>query len=407
LFDVATAGAVLLIFFPIFAYFYFAARKYGPGVRHTLRGGKGKRHFEELSFDFPLGHRLHQWSRLGSVFNILAGDMSWVGPECKSPYEVEALGQLGVERLRVRPGLFCLWWIHKRANIAYGSEPETAVLYVRSVSFPGNLGILVRVFVVSCFGISRPEHAISRDLQVLGVRIDNLTMTQAVAAIATRLGRSRSYQVSFVNAHSFNVLYDDPSYFYSLERSDLVFADGIGVRLAAKAFGNSIRQNVNGTDLFPLLCAAMEKKRSGIYLLGGKPGVVEAVARWIGLNYPDLRVSGFHHGYFQSDETPEVVTRIRESGADVLLVAFGVPQQENWIHQHLDELGNVVAIGVGGLFDFYSGRIPRAPEWVRELGAEWLFRFSQEPRRLWKRYLVGNFRFMGLVLRRQDLRPRG
>jgi len=112
-----------------------------------------------------------------------------------------------------------------------------------------------------------------------------------------------------------------------------------------------------------------------------------------------LSVRGHRDGYFTPEELPSVLEAIRDSGAAVLLVAFGVPKQESWIRDHLKETGAKVAIGVGGLLDFYSGRIPRAPEWMREMGMEWLYRFWQEPRRMWRRYFIGNVVFLTRVFR--------
>jgi N-acetylglucosaminyldiphosphoundecaprenol N-acetyl-beta-D-mannosaminyltransferase len=179
-----------------------------------------------------------------------------------------------------------------------------------------------------------------------------------------------------------------------LQKCGFVLADGIGLKLAGKILNSHIRQNVNGTDLFPLLCTALARENLGIYLLGGKPGVPEDVARWIAERHPSVRVSGCHHGFFSAAETASITEDIRRSGAAILLVALGVPRQEKWIREHQSESGVNIAIGVGGLFDFYSGRIPRAPLWIRELGMEWFYRFVQEPRRMWRRYFVGNFVFL-------------
>jgi N-acetylglucosaminyldiphosphoundecaprenol N-acetyl-beta-D-mannosaminyltransferase len=114
--------------------------------------------------------------------------------------------------------------------------------------------------------------------------------------------------------------------------------------------------------------------------------------------YPGLTVSGTQHGYYEAAETTQVKARIRAAQADVLLVAMGAPKQELWIRQHAEETGVKVALGVGGLFDFYGGRIERAPVWMREIGMEWLFRLGKEPRRMWKRYLVGNAVFAARIL---------
>jgi len=119
-----------------------------------------------------------------------------------------------------------------------------------------------------------------------------------------------------------------------------------------------------------------------------------------------LVVSGCHDGFFSPQEETEVIRHIAHSGADLLLVALGVPRQDLWIAQHLRETGVTVAMGVEGLFDFYAGRIPRAPQWLREMGLEWLYRLYQEPGRMWRRYLLGNSIFLGRVLAERIWRTR-
>jgi N-acetylglucosaminyldiphosphoundecaprenol N-acetyl-beta-D-mannosaminyltransferase len=126
--------------------------------------------------------------------------------------------------------------------------------------------------------------------------------------------------------------------------------------------------------------------------------VAEDAAKWITEHYPDLTISGVHHGYFSPQEEAAVLEDINSSHAKILLVALGAPRQDKWIAEHKASINSKVLIGVGGLLDFYSGRIPRAPYWVRELGMEWFYRFCQEPRRMWRRYFLGNLDFLYRVV---------
>jgi N-acetylglucosaminyldiphosphoundecaprenol N-acetyl-beta-D-mannosaminyltransferase len=231
-------------------------------------------------------------------------------------------------------------------------------------------------------------------IRLFDIAIDNVTLDHAVETIVERLDGETATQVSFVNADCVNVAYRNREYKKALQQSDLVFADGIGVRVAGDVLGQPVRDNVNGTDLFPLLAKAIEHTGKRIYLLGGQPGVAEGVAEWLADNYPGVEIAGFHHGYFTTDKEAEVIEEIRASGADLVLVAFGAPRQELWIKRNLGKLGAKVVIGVGGLLDFFSGRIARAPRWVRRLGMEWAYRMLQEPKRLWRRYLIGNVVFL-------------
>ncbi len=231
-------------------------------------------------------------------------------------------------------------------------------------------------------------------ITLFDIDIDNVTLERAVEMIVDRLDGDTPTQVSFLNADCVNIAYRSPEYLEALQKSDLVFADGIGVRVAGEVLGQSVCDNVNGTDLFPLLAAALEGSGKRIYLLGGRPGVADGVARWLAKNHPGVELAGWRNGYFSAEEEAKVVEDIRRSGADLVLVAFGAPRQELWIRRYLSKLGAKVVIGVGGLLDFFSGRISRAPRWIRKLGMEWSYRLYREPTRLGRRYVIGNVVFL-------------
>lgn len=217
--------------------------------------------------------------------------------------------------------------------------------------------------------------------------------------VISRLADTKPTFVAFVNAHCMNIVFEDPDYLDALRRADNVFPDGMGMSLAGRWLGQPFLANVNGTDMFPLLCECVASTSYRIFLLGGSPGVAEKVKQWVETLYPEVHICGTHSGYFSDEETDSVVEAIRASRADLLFVAFGVPAQELWIVRNLKKTGAHVAIGVGGLFDFFSGNIPRAPAWVRVIGMEWVYRLIQEPKRLWRRYLIGNPLFLWRVFR--------
>lgn len=248
----------------------------------------------------------------------------------------------------------------------------------------------------------------SEAFTVLGIRIDNVRIEEAVNDVVSLAEDDDAppRQLCFVNAHCINVACVDSAYASIVQAAPRVFADGIGVRLAARAQGVDVVDNVNGTDLFPPLCAAFEERGLPVYLLGARPGVVEGVVSWLRAQYPRLTIAGSHHGHFSPEDEPEIIEAVRASGARVLLVAMGVPRQEKWIEANLDRLGVKVAVGVGALFDFYSNTVPRAPVWMRKRGLEWVYRLYQEPGRMWRRYVVGNPQFMWRVARQTVLLPR-
>ena len=240
-------------------------------------------------------------------------------------------------------------------------------------------------------------------ITLFGISLDNLTMDEAVSELVGRALQHRRTLVSFVNAYCVNVAWNDEAYRETLRSSDLTFADGSGMRLTGRLLDQPLRDNVNGTDLFPALVAAVATTDLRLYLLGARPGVADSVADWIGTTAPSTVVAGTDHGYHGPDEHAAVLERIRAARPDILFVAMGVPGQEEWLAAHLDATGATVGIGVGGLFDMVSGRIPRAPAWMRRLGIEWTWRLAKEPRRMWQRYLVGNVVFVGHALRERFL----
>ena len=400
--DIVGALALLFALSPVMALVSVVLALQAKVLHRTPRVGRWCETFQEYSFSAPettVGRVVTRLRcrRLPVLLNILKGDMSFVGPSLISPGELSPRERSVRKRFNVRPGLICLWWIRRRANIAYGGEVESDGEYVDTHTVLGDIGIALRAIPAVIYG---EGVATAPDLvTILGIRLNNVTMTEAVETIVERMGGNGSQQICFVNADCANIAYRDHDYHEVIQQAGLVLADGIGLKLAGKLLARDIRQNVNGTDLFPRLCSALSSSGMGLYLLGGRPGVAEGVRDWLAQEHPEVKVSGYHHGYFTSEEEPEVIGHIADSGAKLLLVALGAPRQDMWISENLERTGVRVAMGVGGLFDFYSGRTPRAPQWMREMGLEWLYRFGQEPGRMWKRYFVGNALFLIRVIK--------
>jgi N-acetylglucosaminyldiphosphoundecaprenol N-acetyl-beta-D-mannosaminyltransferase len=234
-------------------------------------------------------------------------------------------------------------------------------------------------------------------LSFLGIRLYEDEPVGAVSELHRRIGFGDPARIYFVNAHCVNVARRDRRYQAALAGADFVLPDGSGVLMGARLLGLPIRHNLNGTDLVPMLLDAAAAEGRSVFLFGGRPGVADAVAARLRELYAGLRIVGTADGYADAEDGA-LVERINAARPDVLLVALGVPQQELWIDENWERLNVRLAIAVGGLFDFMSGRIPRAPVWLRKSGLEWSFRLLQEPRRLWRRYLIGNVRFVIAVL---------
>jgi len=401
--DAGSAFLLLVALSPLLAVLLAACR--GRLTRQT-RLGRWAEPFEMVSFDFGpksvvgrLG--LH---RLPVVVNILRGELSWIGPRALQAAELTAADRQQWRRWDLRPGLLSLWWIRTRANNNYGTEWETDAEYGQDAGVWNDMGIVARAIPAALYGSGA---AITEDeISVLGLRMDNLTMSEAVDWIGQRIRTRETAAIRFLNADCANRAWSDGGYRDVLNSAGLTLADGIGLKLAGQILGRPVRQNVNGTDLFPKLCARLAEGGHSLFLLGAKPGVAELVAAWAVENHKEIRIAGVRDGYFSAEQDEDVVRQISAASPDVLLVAFGAPRQDVWIAARAGRLGAGVAMGVGGLFDFYSGRIPRAPQWMRDMAVEWLYRFWQEPGRMWRRYFVGNFVFLLRVgLERLGRRP--
>lgn len=243
---------------------------------------------------------------------------------------------------------------------------------------------------------SRPNVGPIRTLKtetILGYDVVNAGMAETVYWIADRAQSRTPTQIAFLNAHCANVARKDWQYRDTLENVDALLPDGSGIALAAKMDRQTLGDNLNGTDLFGPLCRCLAFRSIPVFFLGGRDGVAEAAAQNSMADCPNLTVAGTHHGYFSPREEDEVIAKINASGARVVFVAFGVPSQDTWIARVRHRLHAPVILGVGGLLDFASRRIPRAPKWMRKSGTEWLYRLKCEPRRMWQRYLIGNVSF--------------
>lgn len=211
--------------------------------------------------------------------------------------------------------------------------------------------------------------------------------------IATLLapGRRRAY---FMNAHCCNLMRNDRQYTAAVRSADMLLPDGAGVALAAKMTGQTLAANLNGTDLVPALLREAANKGKSVYLFGGKPGTAQAAAQTLLKSIPHLTVAGTCNGYDDARSEEAVVAKINKSGADIVLVALGVPMQELWLQRNAKNLNADLTMGVGAAFDFLAGNVSRAPLIVRKARLEWIWRLAMEPRRMAKRYLAGNAAFL-------------
>jgi exopolysaccharide biosynthesis WecB/TagA/CpsF family protein len=234
--------------------------------------------------------------------------------------------------------------------------------------------------------------------EFIGLKFWDIPLPRAARFIVDRAACGERTHVFFVNAHCVNAAAAHAGYAKLLADAPFVFADGVGMAIAARFSGTRLEHNVNGTDLFPLICQAAAAASVPIALLGAKPGVAQACAERMTRTFPGLRVVWTDHGYLGAEQERARLADLNASGARILFVAKGVPAQECWIAENAERLAPPVVLGVGALFDFYSGAVKRAPPLVRGLRSEWLYRLVLEPRRLSRRYLLGNPAFIARTL---------
>lgn len=230
-------------------------------------------------------------------------------------------------------------------------------------------------------------------LIILGVPVDDLTMESALERleqfIAVGRATGKTHQVATVNADFVVNALHDPELRYILQTADMATADGMPVVLGARLLGVPLTGRVTGADLVPALAARAAAQGYSIFLLGAAPGIAAQAATILQEQHPRLQIAGVLSPPNRpiTEMDPAVLDAIQQARPDILLVAFGNPKQEKWIHMHAHQLRVPVCIGVGGTFDMIAGVTRRAPLWMQQAGLEWIYRLMQEPGRLWKRYV--------------------
>ena len=241
-------------------------------------------------------------------------------------------------------------------------------------------------------------------VNLLGVRLHAVTMSQALAEAEKYIREDRPHMIVTTDASGLMRARDDPEFREIVNQADLVTPDGAGVVLSARLLNIPLEARCAGCDMVSGLCGVAAKLGRSVYLLGAAPGVAEKAAEKLKEQAPELEVAGCHDGYFSEDEEAEIVEEIERARPAVLFVALGIPRQEQWIREHLEELGAPVCVGVGGSFDVISGLKRRAPVWMQRAGLEWLYRVAKEP---WRLPRLGALPRIVLLTFAELLRPPG
>ncbi len=240
---------------------------------------------------------------------------------------------------------------------------------------------------------------------ILGVEINALTMAEAISAFQRLIARGTPSLALAANVDVCMKIQRDEELRKIFRSADLVFVDGTPMMWAARFLGCPFPERVSGSDFVPAFCTTAAREGHAVFLLGGAPGIAEAARRSLQYRYPGLRIVGAYGPPIGVDQEERGNTRIvklvRQARPDVLFTAFGCPKQEKWLFRFRDELQVPISMGVGSTFDYLAGRLRRAPRWMQRAGIEWTYRLIQEPRRLWKRYLIEDLPFVYYVVRQR------
>ncbi len=379
--DIALSICLLPVLLPIWSYQFLRStmKKNSPVFIQKTYFSANRQIFKVILFSaYPQSLSL-------ILLNIIKGELSFAG----SFFTVDSQHEMIQGHNALIPGLYNQYRLNQKMGLdqAYDCTTQGS----DSITYTKYLTLIIK----GC--ISETLYS-AQDLQdrnyfsLFNIRLDNVKLSTAVNWILEDSGYTKIG--FFINVNSINQSFDDPVYQRILNMSDINFIDGSGMRIAAKHGGLKLKDNVNGTDLLPLLCDKLTMSSESVYLLGAEEGVAKRMAQTLCQQFPGLTVAGYHHGYFDKSDCDDIIENINYSGATILLVAFGSPYQEQFILDYQHNLNCKTALAVGGLFDFFSGDVNRAPIWIREMGFEWLFRLALEPKKKFVRYVYGNPRFL-------------
>lgn len=236
-------------------------------------------------------------------------------------------------------------------------------------------------------------------IHILGTPVDNLTMKETLDLVKAAIDNKQHLHHTVVNAGKIVLMDSNKELQESVVSADIINADGQAVVWAAKLLGSPLKERVAGIDLMNNIIAMAAAHGYKIFLFGAKEATLLKMKAVVESKYGTGVIAGYRNGYFNKADEPKIARQIVASGAHILFVAISSPIKENFLYQNRAVLQKLnFVMGVGGSFDVVAGEVKRAPVWMQRSGLEWLYRVYQEPRRMFKRYLVGNLKFIKLVM---------
>jgi N-acetylglucosaminyldiphosphoundecaprenol N-acetyl-beta-D-mannosaminyltransferase len=240
----------------------------------------------------------------------------------------------------------------------------------------------------------------NKTIEILGTQIENFSQAEVIEKVEGAIESNNQIHLEGVNAGKLVDMQKDSELRESVLCSNLITADGQSVVWASKLLNTPLKERVAGIDLMIKLVKKAYEKGYKVFFFGAKEEVVKKVVDIYSETYNPEIVAGYRNGYFTASDEKKIAKQIADSGAQMLFVAITSPIKENFLRNHKEQLKDInLIMGVGGSFDVVSGVTKRAPMWMQNIGMEWFYRFLQEPKRMWKRYLVGNTKFIYLVLK--------
>jgi len=239
-------------------------------------------------------------------------------------------------------------------------------------------------------------------INAFNIKIHAATLSEFVSIIKQSL-QQRKHLVQFgVNSATVNETRENEDFRRVINSADLLNIDGMSVVWALRCLGHKVPERVATPDLAEGVMAMAAENNFSVFLFGATDKVIPLCVENLKKVYPGMRVAGWRDGYYEAEEESTIIDQINQSGADILLIGISSPKKELLFDKYRDKLGAYYVLGVGGYFDILSGRTKRAPKWMQNRGLEWVFRLLQEPRRMWRRYLIGNNKFLWTLIREKS-----
>jgi exopolysaccharide biosynthesis WecB/TagA/CpsF family protein len=325
-------------------------------------------------------------------YHILLSDISFVGValvKYKSNIKYKVIH---------KPGIFSLWFIRRNTKMQNCTISSCNKEYIENRSVLSDTKIFFKSLVSLLYFTANKNY--SKKVKIFDISFDNLKIKDILELIQISIDENIKRRIYFINADCLNKTFENKEYKKILKNKDILLADGSGVNMACNILKTPLQENLNGTDMLPFICNLASSNKYKIFLLGAKEGVAQKMKEELELKYPNIQIVGCNQGFLEDENScTKVLKKINNLQTDILFVAMGAPSQETFIEKYKDRISAKITLGVGGLFDFYSTNTKRAPLYIRELGFEWVYRMIQEPKRMWKRYILGNPLFLYRVFK--------